>query len=1150
MPARQNTPSDEASEFGGVQSLKDANELLQQTPGCESPGATVSSAGEGNARIAGDDGLGRISHISVDARKLVDEAVSSSLVAIAAVVGEVAQGKLSKLEFTGQPGQVEQTESPEGTPVLGNDDCRGNAERPSSVDSCRGLSTPVSASVRDAVVETFLAGVYEIVSALRAAEAAKARVVANVPTTVDPVAESLREEPSPTGNEPADRGILLNRTVDQSSPVSGAPIEECVVEVPRATASIDTENTPPSGMAIDVEVVAAKRIGDEPDSHPSPPSSASLRAVVVQDFDSATYGSIATSEADDRGVEATDVGPVRHNVDEDPLTIENELASRATQLDRAEDQTAPVASVSASKDESSVKTATAADNNSTPNDEKTRDGAERHPCPPSPTSLRAAAVVEGFVNDAYRIITMAEVGDHSVKASASVNRATGSLPEGVIPIESDSTGRATPFNAAEDQTAEDQTAPVVGATASIEDSAVRTATAVENKVTPGGAPVDAGVIDERRTGVEPDSHPSPSPPSSASLRAAVVEDFVSGMYEAVATSGGAEDRAVAEVPTTVGPATDTLSSERPVPGGKVPTSSAAQLDSAEDQPLPMAGATAANEESAVMSATTNADNARTPAYDGCPVDAEVVVDEKKARCPPDDPSLRTSTPIRTAVVSDFLSGAYETVATEAAAGAADTLIALDLTMESLSKEVGQESPIRLDGTEDQARYQALASEEEPPEEPAAIVIKEIIPIPTGSGKPPDADGADDKRTEDAPGERPSSSPLASLREVVVADFLSDAYSVVAMARSSTTTAPSVPSMHLEATLLTEEPATGPELDVSGEKKGVSPSTFAGDCPSKQQHTTTLLTKDTAPEEKEGGNEEGEEKQAVLGTCTDAETISESFLSEPIISNAVVVEEHLSDALPVTKAAEMEGTTAAAPSAATSCPVDAITDAEGVQTLPGASPPRPLGASGGTQTVGKARDVDVDTTGEDNAAAAILAMRCSIVEAMALVEQAPTTIPGETCTKKKRGEEEEGGDTPDTTRDGLCSPTPPGTPEEHRLDNVNPVLEPEFPIDPAPVDGGRLPDPRSVEAFAYLSEAGIRAKSRKGDLDQAQREAAEWLCLAAEKAQSAQDQADKARVDASSWLRDRGASALQGRVHTVVVPLFLKRWTPFVGCLSC
>lgn len=983
VPARHSTPPDEATESGGVQSPKDANELLQQTSGCESLGATVTPGGEANdARIAGDDGLGRISQLCADARKLVDEAISNSLVAIAAVVGEVAQGKLPTPELQGQPGQVERKEPPpEGTSFSGNDDdYRGKAKRPSSVDSRGERTTPVSASsVRTAVMENFLAGVYEIVSALRAAEEAKTRVVASVSASND----------------------------------------ECSVKI--ATAA-DTNSTPDSVTTEDAGVVA---------------------------------------------------------------------------------------------------------------DEKTRDREESHPRPPpSPASLQAAAVVEDFVHDAYKNIAKTEAEKKVVKASTtSADRATESLSEDPIPIESETTGGVTSFDGAEDQAPQE-----AGAAASKEESAVsRTATAVENEGPPGGRVVDAGVNDERRTGVEPENHPSP--PSSASLQAAVVEDFVSGTYKAVAISGGAEDRGL-------------VSSEEPFPSGKGLAGSAVQPDSAEDQPVPVAGATAVKEESEVnVATTTTADHARTISADGgSPVDAEVAVEEKQAGCAPDDPNPRTSTPTRTAVVLDFLSGAYETVATRAAARAVGTPIALDLTIESLSKEVGEECSTRLDGTEDQARCLALASEDESPAEPAAIVIKEIIPIPTGSGMPPDAEGVGIKRTEDAPGERPGSSPLASLREAVVADFLSDAYSVVAMSRSSTTAATSVPSIHPESALLfTAEPATAvPDVDVAGENKGVSPSTiFAGDCPSEPQHTTTPLTNETAPEEKEGGNEEGEEKQAEKVTAaTGAEIIPGSLSSdEPVISSALVVEEHLSDAPPARKAAEMEGTTAAA---ATS-PADGITGAEGVQTPRGASPPRGLGAADGTQTVGKARDVHVDTAGEDNdaTAAVILAMRCSIVEAMALVEQTPTTatIPGETCTKKKRVEEEEGGDTPDdvTRGDGLCSPTPPGTPEENRLDNGSPALDPEVPTDPAPVDGSRLPGPRSVEAFVYLSEAGARAKSRTGDLDRAQREAAEWLCLAAARAHSAQAQADKARVDASSWLRDRGARALQGRVHTAVGPLsFLKR----------
>lgn len=359
----------------------------------------------------------------------------------------------------------------------------------------------------------------------------------------------------------------------------------------------------------------------------------------------------------------------------------------------------------------------------------------------------------------------------------------------------------------------------------------------------------------------------------------------------------------------------------------------------------------------------------------------------------------------------------------------------------------------------------------------------------------------EERVRDAPS-IPSPPSSASLREAVVGDFLSGVYGTVSATAAGAVAAPSALNERAGSVpALTEGSAVGVvELDTP--RDNIEPSLTVSDArPSEEQQRQEERTPTIRPPKNKPAKQEEPQHQAATLACSSS-TSRRSPSDVPLHTR--VVQDYLSDKLSGLLPAEVEAEAAAA-------------SGQRSHATPDVPPPHDPRAASQTAAAGNVRDGS-ETPREDTSA--ILEMRNSLVETMAVPAQKMTRA-GDACCASGGGEERCAAE----ARGGLCSPTPPGTPEEERHCNANPELKKEVPTEPSRVDDGHSPNPRSVEALAYLAEVGARAKSLGEVSRKARDEAAEWLRLTGATAKTTQDSADKARADASSWLRDTGARAL-------------------------
>lgn len=228
----------------------------------------------------------------------------------------------------------------------------------------------------------------------------------------------------------------------------------------------------------------------------------------------------------------------------------------------------------------------------------------------------------------------------------------------------------------------------------------------------------------------------------------------------------------------------------------------------------------------------------------------------------------------------------------------------------------------------------------------------------------------------------------------------------------------------------------------------------------------------------------------------------------------VVEEYLSDALRgvlTSETAAGAAAVASSPPPATCIDDDAARIAERDQAAPGVPLPHDPLHSAVTETASATGGIKTAEL-----SVPMLAVGSSVFETAEVVGQEPADQ-GETSPTEQRDA--------DRGSSGELGCDPPGSSPSPRSSNAgrqnssaDRELDPEaFVRSDTVVNGGQSRSSRSIEALAYLAGVGLRAKSLQ--------EAADWLWLAGRRATSAEERADRGRGDASSWLRDAGVKAL-------------------------
>eukprot|EP00752_Nemacystus_decipiens_P010417 g9284.t1 len=1173
------------------------NDLPQHVPSYEGSGVNT-MAEEFRARFSGNEGLGRVVRVSFDARKLADEIISSSLVTVAAAARTrmTAADKNCPSDQVAGMDEVPIQGFSQGTPSAEQIDLR--KEGIPLPESTEGFPDILSAPIRAAVVNSFLDGVYEIASALGAAAAARVPppAVGEMPKeAVDSTTAVAQQQPVPMEPKGSDQFDEPGKTGDHalSESNASAPASEPLVK--------------PATVVVDDEMKDGGKEGEKQqstgtvhtDDKPSPPSSASLRAAVVKRFTSETRDTIA-SEVATKAVE-----PPSDKTSAAKTSPDEPRPTRDKPIDGII-QPAPVSNVPPSECEPLVDIATSeiGDEHPPSGDDEMEGGGEEgekqptgtvsvddQPNLPSSASLRTA-VVQDFMSETSEAI-----------ASEAVATAVETPPPDTPP--------GTEMSSVEPATTRDEYADGV---IQLE----KTAKEIEEPATEGvgderttgsdGVVVDDKVEDEQRSELGPTDDEA-SPPSSASLRAAVVQDFMSETSEAIASEAVATAVETPPPDTAVGtklssehadgviqlektaketeePATEGVGDERTTGGDGVvvddevedeqrselgPTDDEASLPSSaslraavvqdfmsetsetiaseavatavETPPPDTAVGTKLSSEHAdgviqlektaketEEPATEGVGDERTTGSGGVVVDDEVGDKQRSELGPKGDGASPPSASLRAAVVQDFMSETSEAIASEAVATAVetpppDTAPGTKSSFDELQPTRDELADDNINPTGDHVPPApgTSASRSEPLVEPATKVAGDDEQPPTGGN---DEMAGGETRAPALPSS-PSPPWSASFRGAVVADFLSGVYDAVATTEArAIVAAPSVPTENADsvpAPTEDDQATSGVvELDTSREcietpLAALDTYQSGGQAQRQEEKHSTATTQQL---EQEAAKQEEEVQQAasVLARPSGA-SLQQSLLLSDESLHILVVEDYLSDTLPGLLSAEAESEEAAT--------VATKRDQVYSSHEPGAA--AAAAAPAGASRTANARDVQdgSNSGGEESREeiAAVQAVRNSIVEAMAATEQRSTS-PGGSCGAFTRGGKGPGvAEAPD----GLCSPTPPGTPEEERNGSTNPglgsgVLTEELSLDYA----SHPPNPRSAEALAYLVEAGDRAKSRWEAPEEAPEEAAVWLSHSGVAARTSEDHQHKARAEASSWLRDTGARALSSR----------------------
>lgn len=1076
VPAVHAPPS--GSELSDLQPAT-GNNLPKDTSSCESSRVN-STVEQFCASPSREDSRGRVLLVAGDAGKLADVVISSSLVAVAAAVKATSREKYCQPGPGGETNQLPIQEAWQGVPSAEQIDAEKEAVRLSTRELTEESTRLSSAPIRTDVVNSFLAGVYEIVSALGAAAAAKAQpsaVESSSRTATDSATVVVQHQPVPIEREGSDHSDQLDKTEDRLLPESNVSVSAPESGSMGEPATAADDERPPSGGN---ETVRGGEEDEKPtgtvllDDRPSPPSSASLRAAVVQDFMSETSETIASELLKT----APGMTPATKTLSDEPPPTRDK-ATDCT--DKAKDHVPRVPSTSILESEALVDPATAAGDEIPPTsgdevvggrveDEqpKGRVPSDDCPGPPSSVSLRAT-VVQDFMSNTCGTIA-SELAAATVEIPPDMAPATRTLSEEPVPARDKPIDDIIPL----DKTG-DHVPPVPNASASESESLVEPATVVGDERMPisDGVAVDGGLEDEQRAGTGPIGD-HPGPPSPASLRAAVVQDFMS---ETRATIASEVVTAVLEIPPDMAAAAKTLSEEH--------TEGTIQLDKTEDHVQPVPNVSASEKESLVEPATAVGDE-RIKVSDGMAVDSGVEDEQPTGTGPTGDhPS------------SSFVSDTFVTVASEAAAAVMEIppdMAPATKTMPGEPWLIGEEefadSDIQLDKTEDHAFLVSDATASES----------------AGDNRPPidgDEMADDEKRIRDAPSS-PTPPSSASLRGAVVANFLSDAYETTATTEVCAATEPSAPNEHAgSVSASAKDPTTGVvELDIS--RGSIEQSLPVFDThQSEQGQRQEQRPANTQKPDNEAAKQEEEAQHQTTVLVRRSSSISQRPLLPSESLHIAVVEGCLSGTLSGLLSAEAEA--------------EAAADGQRDQATLDGPPSREPRAAARTAAIAGDVEDGGEATREDTAA--IQVMRNSLVEAMAVTKQRSTS-PRDDCST---GEEDRGAA---QARDGVYLSTPPGTPEEEGKNNANPGLD--VPSESNLVDNGHPPNPRSVEALAYLAKAGARAKSQGEASEKTRVEAAEWLSVAGTAAKTAQDSADKARADALSWLRDTGAKALSSK----------------------
>eukprot|EP00903_Cladosiphon_okamuranus_P008481 g8148.t1 len=943
-------------------------------------------------------------------------------------------------------------------------------------DGCPGQ--PSSTSLRTAVVQDFMSDTCARVALELAAAAVE------IPPDVAPARSEVLEEPVPARDEPINDTIQPDKTKGHLPPVhtTSAPEKESLVEP--VTATWD-ERPPTSGD----EVVGGRLEDEQPqgcvpsDDYPGPPSSAPLRAAVVQDFVSDTCGTIALELAAAAVEIPPDMAPARSALLEEPVPARDEPVDDTIQLNKTGDHVRQVSSASASGSESLVEPRTAvgveriaisdgvAVNGGEADEHPTGTGAtgdRLNSC--SSASLRAA-VVQDFMSDTCAIIA-------SETAAPAVEIPPDMAAKALFDEPTERTFQPDKTNG--------HLPPVHTASAPEKESLVEPVTATwdERPPTSGDEVVGGRLEDEQPQGCVP-SDDYPGPPSSAPLRAAVVQDFVSDTCGTIALELAA---AAVEIPPDMAPARSALL-EEPVPARDEPVDDTIQLNKTGDHVRQVSSASASGSESLVEPRTAVGVE-RIAISDGVAVNGE---EEDKhpteTGATGDRLNSCSSASLRAAVVQDFMSDTCAIIASETAAPAVE--MPPDMAAKALPEET---SPIREEEPTD--RNIQLEKIED-----RVLSVSDATASESAEDRTPPIHGdemADDEnRIRNAP--RSPTSP-AFLHGEVLADIVSGAYETSATTEARTASEPSPPNEHACSASSPIKDSTTGVVELDSSRGSIKQSLTAFSTQSEQEQRPAI------PRKLENGASKQEkvvQHQATVLPRRSSSTSQRSLLPSES-PHIAVVDDYLSNTLSGLSSAEAESEVA-------------TFGKRDQETLDG--PPREPGAAARMAAIAGDVQDGGEVTRKDTTA--IQAMSNSLREAMAMTEQRLTS-PRDVCSR--RGADHGTAE----AHDGVCSPTPPGTPEEEKKDNAIPGLEPDVPSGPNLVDNGHPTNPRSREALAFLAEAGVRAKFQGEASDKARQEAVEWLALAGAAAKTAQDRADKARADALSWLRDTGAKELSSK----------------------
>lgn len=259
-----------------------------------------------NNSFAPDSDRGQVSRIGADARKLVDEVISSSLVAIPASVAAMSQEDSSKLKLDEKThdGQDLTTSFEEDSQSLGEVGCREAVKRRSSRLQAQEeapaspMHSPRYASLPMDFAEDFLSHVYEVVSAMGAAAAAtvapKAATAVIAESSPSVVTETLPEKLVRADQEPVAPPVRLGSTEDIVVPEPGAVslVNETLASVATETVALSTAGAAETDRGPVENVIPGEGHGttEASDTMASPsntlsrPLSASIRSAVVADY--------------------------------------------------------------------------------------------------------------------------------------------------------------------------------------------------------------------------------------------------------------------------------------------------------------------------------------------------------------------------------------------------------------------------------------------------------------------------------------------------------------------------------------------------------------------------------------------------------------------------------------------------------------------------------------------------------------------------------------------------------------------------------------------------------------------------------------------------------------------------------------------------